>query len=154
MDRAMPSRSVRRTVLALAAWLPTMVAGCNRTPAYELAEVTGVVTVKGKPMPDLIVAFLPNPEKGTQGPRATGKTNDKGEYRMACDDGRQGAVVGMNYVLVTDERTSLPEEEARKPGAVFPPSRIALNYSTVVSTPLQQEVKAGPQTIDFVVNPK
>ena len=143
-----------RSIAALSAALPLVVGGCNRPP-YELAGVTGVVKLNGKPTPDLIVAFLPDPDKGTRGPRAAATTDAQGHYRLACDDGRPGAVVGHHFVLVTDARASLPEEEARKEGAVFPPSRLAMYYGTVLNTPLRQEVKAGgPQMIDLSVTSK
>jgi hypothetical protein len=144
--------SFRRGFVTLVALLSMTAAGCGRsTPPYQLAEVTGVVKLDGNPAADLVVTFLPDSVGGTNGPRASGKTDAQGQYRLVCDDRQPGAVVGLHHVLITDARASLSMREARKDNAVFPPSRIAKRYSTAASSPLRQEVKAGQQTIDLDV---
>jgi hypothetical protein len=145
----------RRRLVALAALLSLTAAGCGRSPPpYQLAEVTGVVNLDGKPAADLVVTFLPDSVAGTNGPRSSGKTDAQGQYRLVCDDRKPGAVVGLHHVLITDARASLLMREARKDDAVFPPSRIPKRYSTVANSPLRQEVKAEPQTIDLDVTSK
>jgi hypothetical protein len=144
---------LNRRFVALAALLSITALGCG--PPYKLVPVTGVVKLNGKPTADLVVVFLPDPEKGTHGPRSSGQTDAQGQYHLICDDHqRAGAVAGWHRVLLTDARATLPPAEARKDNAVFPPSRIAKRYGLVESSPLRKEVQAGQQTVDLDVTSK
>ena len=67
------------------------VSGCNRGPQF--GEVSGTVTLNGKPLSDLEVVFLPDP-KDTSGPTSTAYTNEKGHYQLVTNKGQRGAVVG------------------------------------------------------------
>src|SRR5262245_36844441 len=78
-------------------------AACSAGPPF--AEVSGVVKLDGVPMPEALVEFLPDPERGTHGPRSSGRTDAEGRFRLVCDDEREGAVVGFHRVLVQDVRT-------------------------------------------------
>jgi hypothetical protein len=122
-------------------------AGCGSGPQFT--EVSGVVKLDGKPMPDALVEFLPDPDKSTHGPRASGKTDAEGRFRLVRDDQQDGAVVGFHRVLIQDARTFPPtrREIAAGKSSVMPPSRISTRYATATDTPLRQEVKAGQQTI-------
>src|SRR5262249_23588724 len=75
-------------------------AGCGQQP---YGEVTGVVTRAGRPLPDVEVRFLPDPEKGTTGRHSAARTDAQGRYRLAASDaGRDGAPVGFHRVCVYD----------------------------------------------------
>jgi hypothetical protein len=135
----------RRCVFLFALVLPTAT-GCGSSPQF--VEVSGVVKLDGKPMPDALVEFLPDPEKGTHGPRASGKTDTEGRFRLVRDDERVGAVVGFHRVLIQDARTFPPtRRESGGKLPVMPHSRISERYATASDTPLRQEVKAEPQNI-------
>src|SRR5262245_22615782 len=81
---------------------------CSSRPPF--AEVSGVVLLDGKPMPDAIVQFLPDPDKNTEGPTSSGKTDEEGRFHLMSEDkyGRDGAVVGFHRVVVWDARTVAP----------------------------------------------
>jgi hypothetical protein len=100
-------------------------------------------------MPDALVEFLPDPSKGTHGPRASGTTDKEGQFHLVRDDDQDGAVVGFHRVLIQDARTFPPPRNRWSEGKlpVMPPSRISHRYANASDTPLRQEVKAGPQTI-------
>ncbi len=146
----MPARSWKtfRCLLGLAVLAG---AGCSRGPA--LAEVSGTVRLKGKPVAKAMEEFLPDPEKGTNGPNSVGYTDEQGRYTLATSGGVPGAVVGSHRVLVRDE--SIVPEGGR--GAVENPKlwgkrRWSDRYEDVRQTPLHKEVKPGPpQTIDLEV---
>jgi hypothetical protein len=129
--------------------------GCGPTPAV-LAEVSGVVKLDGKPAADMNVVFLPDPEKGTHGPRSTATTDSDGHFSLICDDDRSGAVVGSHRVLIDDARAAPNTAEARRTGktVVLQRSRIPERYSLAARTPLRQEVPAQPQTITLEVTSK
>jgi hypothetical protein len=146
----------RRWVLlsAVLSLISLAAAGCSSKAV--LAEVSGVVMLNGKPMPDAVVQFLPEPDKGTQGPMSSGSTDVEGRFQLMCSDQRPGAVVGFHRVIIQDAR-SIPHARSdfstEKPPALIPP-RIASIYASAAGTPLRQEVKPGPQTVTIDVKSK
>ena len=149
----------RALLLGLACW--SAAAGCSRGPQF--AEVTGQVTLHGRPLPDMEVLFLPDPEAGTWGPPSSGYTDEQGRYQLATNKGQRGAVVGTHRVCLRD-LTTLPTPplldaegnatRAGPQGAKAAPkvSRVPAAYSSSQHTPLRAiEVKAGGQTLDFEV---
>ena len=77
-----------------------LLAGCSSGP--NLTEVTGTLTINGKPLDNIRVEFLPDPEAKTNGPRSTGVTDAEGRFKMTCENQRSGAVVGTHRVTLTD----------------------------------------------------
>ena len=145
---------LRQPCVPLFALVLLTATACNSNPPF--AEVSGVVKLDGKPMPDALVEFLPDPDQGTHGPRASGTTDGEGRFRLVRDDEKDGAVVGFHRVLLQDART-FPPTRRESPGGklpVMPPSRISARYANATDTPLRQEVKAGPQTITLELTSK
>jgi len=58
--------------------------------------VTGTLTYKGKPVPNVLVHF--EPESGRP---STGRTDDKGHFKLEYDPKSSGAVRGKHKVYVT-----------------------------------------------------
>jgi hypothetical protein len=141
------------------------VEGCQRGPTWKLAPVEGTVTKDGRPLRGIEVVFLADPDAGTQGPQATGRTDEAGHYRLRTDNGDDGVVVGKHRVLLLDAEVrkerkgsargpQLPEnvkppEDERKPAADAP--RVLPRYSSFNETPLRVEIQSGRQVIDFDV---
>lgn len=129
--------------------LAGFVTGCGGT---NLAEVEGTVRMGGRPLDNVRVEFLPDPEQGTTGHRSTGVTDAEGRFRLTCENQQPGAVVGTHRVLVTDlkqwEGLKPGREDADKP---LKPSRLHPKYTDVLKTPFTRvEVKPGgpPHTFD------
>jgi hypothetical protein len=139
----------------LLAW--TLLPGCERGP--EFAEVEGTVTLDGKPLPEVEVVFLPDPEQETRGPRSACYTDDDGRFHLRTDKGKDGAAVGVCRVCVVDIRAlagaaSAPgvTPEVRAAKKLGGPSRVPVAYNTSTLTPLRGvEIKPGKQTIDIDV---
>ena len=142
--------------LALAGLFAVGVAGgCKRTPAC--AEVDGLVTLDGDPLPDVVVTFYPVVE-GADGkdpandakdklPQSSAATDQAGRYVLKCDTGKPGAVPGKHRVVVTPPFVRESDDAPPPTGPKLP-----LRYASVGQTPLEVEVKAGPrQTIDLPV---
>jgi hypothetical protein len=136
--------------------------GCNGDP--EFAEVEGVVTLDGKPLPDVEVAFLPDPEKGNKGPRTASYTDEQGRYRLHCEKPiKDGAVLGPHRVCIIDVAalpTPPPPPGFHLKGQPMPGlsrtsskpkvSRVPAAYSNPALTPFRDiEVKRGTQTLNF-----
>src|SRR5262245_63437214 len=103
-----------RRYLVLMPAVAGCLAGCSRGP--QLAEVEGTLKLRGKPLPGVMVCFIPDAEAGTPGPRSTGWTDEQGRYRLTCDKPYQpGAVVGKHRVIVLD-----PEVFGDTPGGGLP----------------------------------
>lgn len=70
------------------------VVGCSgSTDQPELAEVTGVVTLDGKPISGVNVLFQPE-----AGRAAVGMTDEEGRYELEYLYGVSGCKIGMNTV--------------------------------------------------------
>lgn len=77
------------------------VAGCNRSP-YEMAQVHGVVTVDGKPLPACQVMFAPRAKDGAieSGKPAIGWLDEQGRFKLSTYSDGDGAVVGEHMVTL------------------------------------------------------
>src|SRR5262249_52672458 len=93
----------RLCYLALPVLLALLGTGCQRELPYGVVE--GEVTLDGKPLTDVEVVFLPDPDRGTQGRRSVALVDREGRYRLASDAGRAGAPVGFHRVCVIDMRS-------------------------------------------------
>jgi len=124
------------------------IAGCARKA--PLAQVEGTVRLDGRPLADVLVCFLPDPDKQTSGPRSVAVTDENGHYGLRCDDQREGAVLGWHRVLLEDMTLYSVSRQDRaggsRPALV---SRLPPRYTTATQTPLYFEVKPGTQTIDL-----
>jgi hypothetical protein len=74
-------------------------AGCKSHP-YDVVDVSGVVTINGKPVKDIRVAFQPtDTTKLNPGPGSVGVTDQEGRYTLkATGLGTNGAVVGEHAI--------------------------------------------------------
>src|SRR3954447_15048027 len=68
-------------------------AGCRNSDLPEIARVTGTVTYKGKPVPNMMVNFMP-----TAGRPSWGKTDAEGRYEMNYDADNMGVMTGHHKV--------------------------------------------------------
>jgi len=108
--RIRPWLSVRCCVL-------TAVAGCLLplgcgTEEYELAPVSGRVTLDGKPLAGVKVSFQPaskRPDQPNPGPGSYGTTDEDGRYILqTIEPVADGAVVGPHKVRL---RSKLPPQD-------------------------------------------
>jgi hypothetical protein len=139
--------------------LLSLVAGCGRGP--EFADVEGVVTLDGRPLDGVEVVFVPDADKGHNGPRASAFTDNQGRFQLHSDKvNKGGAVVGLHRVYIRDvtyiAAVGLPAMRGSRPPAELAPpdaqpekakrSRVPPAYSSPAETPLHVEVKPGRQT--------
>jgi hypothetical protein len=87
-----------RPSLCLLSWI--VVAGCGGDDAYDLAPVSGRVTLNGAPLAGAQVGLQPIGGGENPGPGSTGITDADGAYHMATIHGDSGAVVGKHRVQV------------------------------------------------------
>jgi hypothetical protein len=129
----------------------SLLTGCSRR---EFAEVTGTVTLDGKPLDHVEIQFLPAPDKGNAGPTACAYTDEQGRYRLRCDkEEKEGTVLGPHRVCFVDITVIAGPSGPGEPGAMPKKPkilRVPPRYSRVAETPFQDiEVKPGTQALDF-----
>jgi hypothetical protein len=151
------------TVLVLGAVAVT-VSGCG--PKFTFIPVEGTVTKGGRPLRDIEVVFLADPDEGTLGPRATGRTDEAGHYRLRTDSGDDGAVAGKHRVVILDLEASKKQVVRSFRGRPSPEMakrlqeqqkttaealRVPPHYASISDTPLRAEVRPEAQVIDLEV---
>jgi hypothetical protein len=125
-----------------AVFLSAAFCGCG--PRYQFAEVHGKVTYQKEPVAGMMVRFYPISDDKLQHPFATGITDAAGEYTLARQQNKPGALVGKNRVVV------YPPSRDLLGGTPAPSVSIPLHYASASESPLIVEVKAGgPNTIDL-----
>jgi hypothetical protein len=134
-----------RLAVCVCLGLSCSLAGCSRR---EFAAVDGTVTLDGKPLAGVEVVFLPDPEKGNLGNRASAYTDAAGHYSLHClRDNQDGTVLGPHRVCIRD--ITIPRDEYGRP---LRPSRVPASYADPAQTPFRAvEVKPPQQTLDFNV---
>lgn len=132
---------VMSVVVCLSACLLSV--GCG-TPGDrpELGDVTGTVTMDGKPLPNAMVYFWP--KEGGRTSRA--KTDSDGYYDLVYKGNAMGAKIGMCEVRVT----TMLEEETDDKGKVIQKAQeetVPAKYND--ETELTFDVKPGSNTFDI-----
>ena len=124
------------------ACLISMMIGCGSK--VSVTEVTGVVTMNGKPLELIHVEFW-----SKNGPRSYGKTDTEGKFELKIDDGsaRKGVVVGEQKVSLRDTWPAkddyLDEGGAWVDKSDGKKSRIDTKYFDAVNSPMTVNVESG-----------
>ena len=106
--------NVSKTVCSLICMV--LIAGCSGggEPLPELTEVTGTVTLDGKPLENISVIF--QPEAADQA-SSRGTTNAEGKFKLMYNQDASGAVSGKHKVrfavMDADSTGLLPEKYTR-----------------------------------------
>jgi len=121
-------RGGRAYALALVVLSGLMGAGCSSD--YQLAPVSGTVTVDGKPLENVAVSFVPDTSQATPGPGSSGVTDAQGRFTLktVAGDRDRGALVGkhrvrLHYSPPVPDGLSYEQQVAAsaKAGHVLPP---------------------------------
>jgi hypothetical protein len=133
-------------VLCAACLAGLIVSGCDKS--IPVAEVDGLLPVHGKPGSKMRIEFIPDIDKGTNGPPSMADTDSAGHFTLELKERnstapRPGAVIGCHRVVLSDLQLA---ESATGQGV---PIRVAREYTLPGSTPVRQEVRDGNQTIEI-----
>jgi hypothetical protein len=134
---------IRERLPALAGMLFLFATSC--APPLEYGEVDGQVSLNDKPLIGVVVRFYPVSEQKDQLPYATAVTDATGKYRLTQGDGKPGAVIGRNRVVVKWPSRDMVQEGTPS----GPPPDIPLRYTVVTESPLSFDVKPGQQSINL-----
>ena len=130
-----------------------------------MGQVSGIVTIDGKPMANRMVVFVPK----AGGQTSTATTNSEGKYEL-LGASTKGALIGLHTVSISSVReataaavdySQMPSDSAEyasqgdpaayKKAAEFK-EVIPVRYNT--KSELVEEVKSGKNTIDFDLKSK
>lgn len=126
-----------------------LVVGCGDSVDYQLAPVSGTVTLDGRPVPYTQIVFQPKAtaENLTPGPGSTAFCDEQGRFELKTVRGEPGAVVGLHSVQIYAHGPPKPTSGDVDVGPKAPEAFPA-RYN--VSTRLTFEVPAdGATTADF-----
>lgn len=113
-------------------------AGCGSREA-PLVPVEGILLQAGRPVVGAQVVFCPDREAGAKGPRSFGTTDKDGRFKLATDEGADGAVSGPHRVVVfLNAGSEVDENPAPRKTPVSKSS--SKEYSSYYRTPLRVEV--------------
>lgn len=110
--------------------------GCNGT-GDGLGTVSGIVTLDGQPLSQVMVTFSPN----SGGRESYGVTNAAGQYRLRYTSQNLGAKTGLHQVRVSPVGVE-PREPAAKENSTVPSRYYGNGFLT-------QEVSPGNNQIDL-----
>ena len=108
--------------------------GCS-SGGPEIAQVSGRVTMDGKPLANASVVFIPE-----NGRPAGARTDADGRYVLNFTEGRRGAIPGKNSVRITTQRETEKDENG-KTVVSGSPETIPMEYNAA-------------STLEFAVEPK
>ena len=127
----------KSTISVVAAFVGGLLAGgCGGSGGPELAEVSGIVTLDGRPLEGAGVVFK---REGAR--HSVGWTDDAGHFELTYLRDIRGAVVGVHTVKVT-----MADEEAGVPESI--PAR----YNR--ETTLHRTVESGSNEFEFTLTSK
>ena len=113
--------------------------GCGGDTGPDRGEVTGRVTLDGKPLPGATVRFHPD-----QGRASSGDTDDDGRYQLHYTMQKSGAMVGSHRVRITTA-------QEREDGTLTT-EHVPSQYNA--QTELVREVAPGKNVFDFDLQTK
>ncbi len=118
--------------------------GCAGSDGPPLGEVSGVVTLDGKPASFASLTFIPV----VPGRQSTAVANENGEYTLDYSQTKTGAIVGEHGVIIaTGVQTPTDGEFVDDPRKLKPGVKIPAKYSDKSLN--QVSVKKGSNTLNF-----
>ena len=120
--------------------------GCG-SDGPELAEVTGAVTIDGKPLQGAILTFIP---EATGASPSYGGTDAEGKYSLMYSQDKSGAMIGKHNVEIETRKLNADDMAEGMPVPVYVP--IPKKYKQPGA--LTAEVKEGSNEIPFDLTTK
>lgn len=130
-------------------WLPGCGGGMDDMP--DIGQVSGVITLNGKPGTELMVTFQPE-----NGRPSYATTDETGAYELTYNSDVSGAKIGSNLVTISSasgENEDYGDGGSGEEGSLEEADAIPAKYNTLASTnpEMTVEVKAGSNEFNWDV---
>ena len=128
-------------IWSLASLATVSLLGCGGGHQLETAEVTGIVSVNGKPVSQGFVVFIP-----LQGRRASGPIDSDGRFSLSTYSNGDGAIVGSHKVGIVSTADMQQFYKAKYDDTAdhkMPKAIIPERYADPFSSKLSFEVESG-----------
>lgn len=116
-------------------------AGCGGGAGYDVAPVSGKVTLGGEPVANVLVTFQPTGGGEDPGPGSAAKTGADGSFtlNLIAAESKPGAVVGSHKVTLVEQSDSVGGEEDDSGGepVVYKLPESARDGSTTFEVPAE-----------------
>lgn len=120
--------------------------GCGSNP-YDLAPVSGTVTLAGEPLRGAVVNFQPIARGSANvGPGSNGRTDAAGHFELKTIQDETGAVVGQHRVRIYSYSPESPSVEDTDSGPVVERVPQRYNYRSKLTYTVPEE---GTQRANF-----
>lgn len=130
--------------------LSVTVIGCGNSQSIDISAVNGTVTLKGKGLGDLKLAFIRTDSANSE-PAIVLLTGMEGQFAVGTSSLEPGLPYGKYRVVVTDLRAGAQGEgDEVKP--IIIPSRFKKQYSDALYSPLEVTISEPIQTVNFTVD--
>jgi hypothetical protein len=136
-----------RTAELLAIGLALLVSGCGKSPAFNKA-VVGTVELDGKPLPNVLVQFIPVAEDGMQLPFSSAVTDVSGSFRMTAGNKKSGAVIGKHKVVIAAADRQRPGRSSRDEDEG---TELPAEYASATDSPIEIEVTAEKHNYEIAL---
>ena len=122
--------------------------GCGQgNDGFSYQPVSGTVTVDGRPVAGLTVAFVPQGAAINSGRPSKAVTDETGRYEAKTLDGKQGAAIGEHLVSISSEKMDQETQEIVEPETI--PSRYNKRSTLRFTVPAE-----GTDAADFAIESK
>ncbi|MCC9608302.1 Ig-like domain-containing protein [Blastopirellula sediminis] len=97
--------------------------GCGQD-GPDLAEVSGVITIDGKPLQGAVVSFSPAQPGGSP---SYGQTDVEGKYLLFFSRDRTGAMPGTHNVTIETQKLGQEDQQALRDAGLPVPEYVAIS---------------------------
>jgi hypothetical protein len=124
-----------------------LIAGCESADGRR--EISGTVTLKGEPLDDGWIEFLPQNNSTDQLVTKSGATITNGKYVIGRE---HGLVAGKYRVIISsgEKNTSISDDGGTGPKNIFSKERIPADYN-VESKQVVDVTEEGPNKFDYQI---
>ncbi len=126
------------------------VVGCGQS-GPQLADVSGVVRLDGKPVAGATLTYIPVEPGGSP---SYGATDVNGKYTLRFTARQNGALLGEHQVEISTAKLSKSELEELKAAGQEPPEYVKIPKKYQSGGELRSTVKKGSNKIDFDLTSK
>lgn len=116
--------------------------GCGGADVPEVGDVSGTVTIDGKPGANIRVSFIPV----AGGRSSSGTTDESGHYVLQYSPDAMGALIGKHQAMIAPPEPSADIDSSKPKNAPLVDKSIPKTYTDMKK---DVEVKPGDNTINL-----